>query len=282
MRKALPAFLLALLALPSLAIAAEVEISGFAGYTFPFYSQTFSYQPGPISVPIPNVSIQQSGAFEMNASGGAAFGGAVAFFPVQSFGVELRLDSADLTLDLKDAAFDVNVTLPAPLQPLHSTLTLTKGSAELRAARPFSLNLKLRTPGRSHMYASGGLSRLGDLELSTRQQVALGVTAVNLETGNLEIGTLDLRAQRALDKAGSSWGGNLGLGLQLALGEHGGLVLEGRGFVFPKQTAEWQGVVETPLGDLQKELLKRLLANIPQVEFRPWWVQATIGVSYRF
>jgi hypothetical protein len=282
MRKALPASFLALLALPSLAAAADFEISGFAGYTFPFYSQTFTYQPGPISVPIPGVSIQQSGNFQLDASGGAAYGAAAAFFPVHSVGVELRVDSGDLTLGMKDAAFDVNVSLPAPLQPVHSTLTLTKGTADLRAARPFSLNLKLRSPGRSHVYASGGLSRLGDLELSMRQQAALGVTTVNLETGNLEVGTIDLRAQRPVDKAGSSWGGNLGLGFQIGLGDHGGLVIEGRGFVFPKQTAEWQGVVETPLGDLQKELLKRLLADIPQVEFRPWWVQATIGVAYRF
>jgi len=64
---------------PSAARAAGVEITGFAGYTFPFYSQTFQYNPGPINVPIPGVSVEQSGEFELKASGGLAYGGALAF-----------------------------------------------------------------------------------------------------------------------------------------------------------------------------------------------------------
>ena len=98
MRKAL-ASLVAVLALPSLAAAGEVEIGGFAGYTFPFYSQTYKYDPGPVTVPdLPGVSIQQSGSFELKASGGLVFGGAVALFPVDAVGFELRFDSANLTV----------------------------------------------------------------------------------------------------------------------------------------------------------------------------------------
>jgi hypothetical protein len=33
---------------------------------------------------------------------------------------------------------------------------------------------------------------------------------------------------------------------------------------------------------LQQELLSRTLQNLPPLEFEPWWVQATIGVSFRF
>jgi hypothetical protein len=33
---------------------------------------------------------------------------------------------------------------------------------------------------------------------------------------------------------------------------------------------------------IQQELLSRTLQNLPPVEFEPRWVQATIGISYRF
>ena len=59
---------------------------------------------------------------------------------------------------------------PQPLQPIHSTLNLTAGSAELRAAHPFSLNLKVRSPGQTHLYASGGLSHLGDLQFHEERE----------------------------------------------------------------------------------------------------------------
>jgi hypothetical protein len=50
--------LLAVLAAAPLAGASErLEIAGYAGYTFPFYSQTFRYDPGQVTVPIPGVSV---------------------------------------------------------------------------------------------------------------------------------------------------------------------------------------------------------------------------------
>ena len=183
MQKALAS--LVLLALPSLAAAGSVEITGFAGRSFPFYSQTFSYDPGPISIAIPGVTIQQSGAFQANASGGFALGGSVTLYPAEAIGLELRLDSASVSVQPQNATFDVNLTLPSPLAPIKSNLTLTQGTVDIDSARPFSLNLKLRTPGSTHVFASGGLSRLGELNFSAQQTVALGVTAVNLQTSNL-------------------------------------------------------------------------------------------------
>jgi hypothetical protein len=279
MRKA-PFLLVVLLAVPSLAVAGSVEISGFAGYTFPFYSQTFRYDPGPVSIPIPDVSVQQNGVFQLKASGGAALGGSLAFFPVEAVGFELRVDRASVTVKPQDASFDVNLTLPAPLDPVKSTLSLPAGSVALDSGKPLSLNLKLRSTGRAQVFLSGGISRLGNMNFSLRQNVAIGVSTVNLQTGNLEVATIDLRATPS--EQGSRWGGNLGLGFQLPLGEHGGLVLEGRGFYFPKQAMTWEPIIETPLGTIQSQLLQRLLDRLEPVEFKPWWVQATIGISYRF
>ena len=64
MRKSLALLLVALV--PSLAGAAELELAGYGGYSFPFYSQTLRYDPGPVNVPIPGVSIDQGGQFDSN------------------------------------------------------------------------------------------------------------------------------------------------------------------------------------------------------------------------
>jgi hypothetical protein len=285
MRKAL-ASLITVLALPSLAAAGEVEITGFAGYTFPFYSQTYTYDPGPVTVDVPGISIRQSGSFELKASGGPVFGGAVGLFPVDPVGFELRFDSADLTIKTQSPTYNVTATLPPPLAPVTANLTLKAGQANLSSARPFSLNLKLRTSGDTRVFLSGGLSYLPDMGFSMDQTVALGVSAVNLVTSNLEIATITLRARRKPGDPTSNWGANAGLGFRVPLGDHGGLVLEGRGFYFPKQTFEWEPVVDpnTPLSPVQQKLLDGVLQQIDPktVEFKPWWVQVTIGVCYRF
>ncbi len=281
MRKVLP-LLIAVLALPSLAAAGEVEVSGFAGYTFPFYTQSFTYDPGPITLPIADVSIQQAGAFQLTSSGGAAFGGSIALFPADTVGFEFRIDRASISVTPEGPIYRVHATLPAPLPPVDSTLDLTQGTADLSAAMPFSLNLKLRSSGHTRVYASGGISYLGDLTFTIQQTMALGVTAVNLQTSNLEIGTILMKATPSLEQPGSKWGGNLGLGFQIPLGDRGGLYFEGRGFYFSKRTMQWESAVHTPLGELQTQLLQRLEQVLQPVSFKPWWVQATVGFSYRF
>ncbi len=284
MRKAL-ASLVAALALPSLALAGEVEIGGFAGYTFPFYSHTFTYDPGPVQLEdLPGVSIEQNGSFQLKASGGAVFGGWVGFFPLDSVGFEARVDSGALNVETDSPSYHVHVTLPPPLAPVDTNLSLKTSQASLRAADPLSLNLKLRTGGDTRVYLSGGISYLPNMSFSLEQTVALGVSEVNLETNELKIATITLRAKRKPGDPKSSWGGNAGLGVRIPLGERGGLVLEGRGFFFPKQTYQWEGVVNTdnPLGEVEQKLLDRVLERVDPVDFKPWWVQATIGVCYRF
>jgi hypothetical protein len=280
MRKAL-ALLLAALAAPALAVAGQLELSGYGGYTFPFYSQTFKYDPGPVTVPIPGVTVQQGGSFEMKASGGAAFAGGVAFYVTSGFGFEVRYDHADITVDTKSSSYTVRVGLPAPLDPVLADLTLTNGTADLKAAAPFSLNIKLRTGGSVKLFASGGASHLGDLEFTVQQTIGIGVIAFDLDQNHIRVGTLGVKAT-GVAGTGSSWGGNLGLGLQIPLGEHGALVLEGRGFYFPKRTVEWTPVVDRPLTPIEQALLARVQERLPPVEFEPWWVQATVGFAIRF
>jgi hypothetical protein len=279
MRKALLP-LLAALAAPSLAGAGEFELTGYGSYTFPFYSQTFRYDPGPVNVPIPGVTVEQGGAFEGTASGGMAFCGAATFYVTDGFGFELRHDRANVTLETKSSSYTVRVGLPAPLDPVVADLALAAGTADLEATSPWSLNLKVRTGGSVRLTASGGVSRLGAIQLELQQTVGLGVIAFDLAQGNIKVGTIGLKATSTGTE--KSWGANLGLGLQIPMGEHLALVLEARGFYFPKQTIEWEPVLDRPLGDVEKALLDRLLERMPAVEFEPWWAQASVGLAIRF
>jgi hypothetical protein len=278
MRKAL-ASLVAAIAAPALAGAAELEIAGYGGYTFPFYSQTFAYHSGPVSVPIPGVSITQSGTFGVKASGAAAFAGGLAFYVTERFGFEVRYDHADIALDLEPSTYTARIGLPAPLEPIAIDLDLSDGKADMSAAAPFSINFKARTSGRVRLTVSGGASRLGDLSLTVEQTVALGITSIDVGNNTVKIGTIGVKAT---SNPGSSWGGNLGLGLQIPIGEHGAILLEGRGFYFPTRTVEWEPVVDRPLSPLELALLARLQENLPPLEFEPWWAQATVGVAIRF
>jgi hypothetical protein len=277
-RKPLP-LLLAVLAAPSLAGAAEFEVTGYAGYTFPFYSQTFKYDPGPVTVPIPGVTVDQGGSFSLEASGAPAFAGGAAFYLTGGLGLEVRYDHADLTVDTKAASYTVRLGLPAPLPPAVIDVALAQGTADLKAAAPFSINLKLRTPGSVRFYLSGGASHLGDLQFTVEQEVGLGVTVFNLQKNNVKISKIGVKGTAVAE---SSWGGNLGVGLQIPIGSHGAIVLEGRGFYFPKRKVEWTPEVDRALSAIELALLARLQERLPAVEFEPWWVQATAGFAVRF
>ena len=175
----------------------------------------------------------------------------------------------------------MRVGLPAPLDPVVTTLSLSEGEVDLKAVAPLSFNLKLRTGGSVRFTTSFGASRLGDLEMTLTQSIGLGVIGFDLPGNSVQIGTLSVRATAAGD-AGSSWGANLGLGLQIPIGEHAAFVIEGRGFYFPKRTVEWEPVLDRPLTPIEQTLLDRVLERLEPVEFEPWWVQASFGFAVRF
>ncbi len=281
MNKALAA-LIALLTVPALAGAAELELTGALGYSFPFYSQTFPYDSGPIDPALPGLDIDQGGEFELKGSGGLVLGGAATFYASEGFGFELRLDSADMAVDTLSNSYTIRVDLPPPSDPVTAELELDRSKAELKSLTPWSFNLKLRSGGESLRFtASGGFSRLGNVEFAIDQTVSLGVVEVNVGTGELEVGTVQLRAASAVESE-SSWGGNLGLGIQIGIGERGALILEGRAFYFPKRTYEWERATDEPLPPLQELLLERVMEQLDPVEFSPWWAQATVGFAIRF
>jgi hypothetical protein len=259
----------------------RLEIAVHGGFTFPFYSQSFHYDPGSVSVPIPGVSVEQSGQFELRASGGPAFAGTITLYATSGFGFEFRMDRADITLDTEGGSYSVRVGLPAPLDPVVANLALTQGTADLKAVTPKSFNLKFRSGGRVRFTSSFGASRLGGVEMTLNQSVGLGVIGFDFVQGNAQIATLGLKATAA-GETGSSWGANLGLGLQIPIGEHAAFVIEGRGFYFPKRTVEWEPVLDRPLTPIEQTLLQRLQERLDPIEFEPWWAQATFGFAVRF
>lgn len=287
MRKVL-AGLLAVLAAPALAGAAGLELSGFLGYSFPFYNQTFPYDSGPIDVDnpfIPGLAVDQGGVFELESSGGLVLGGAITLYASEGFGLEVRFDSADVAIDTLANTYSATLTPPPPNDPVSAELPedeLGQAEADVKALTPVSLNLKLRSGGEAlRFFASGGLSRLGNVEFALEQTVSLGVVGVNLETNELDFFKVPLRAASPVESE-SSWGGNLGLGFEIGLGERGALIFEGRGFYFPKRTYEWELATDDPLTPLQEQLLERVLERLDPVELKPWWAQATVAIAIRF
>jgi hypothetical protein len=273
---------LAVLACAPLAGAGErVEIAIHAGYTFPFYSQSFQYDPGAISIPIPGTSVEQSGQFEATASGGPAFAGGITLWATGGLGFEVRKDRADITVDTQGASYTVRLGLPAPLPPFATTLDLSRGEADLAPVAPWSFNLRLRSGGAVRFGVSFGASHLGDIDMTLTQSIGLGVIGFDFVQGSAEIATLSLKATASAE-AVSRWGANLGLGLEIPIGEHAAFVVEGRGFYFPKRTVEWEPVLDRPLSSLEQALLQRVLERLEPLEFEPWWVQASFGFAVRF
>lgn len=267
---------------PMSALAGErLEIAGYAGYTFPFYSQTFRYDPGQVSVPIPGVGLEQTGEFEARASGGPAFAFGITLYATDGLGFEFRYDRADVTVDVQSASFTVRVGLPPPLDPFTASLSLTNGQVDIEPPSPISFNLKLRSGGSVRFMTSFGASRLGALQMTLQQSIGLGVIGIDVPGNSADIATLAVRAQ-AEAEGGSSWGGNLGLGLQIPIGEHAAFLLEARGFFFPKRTVEWEPVLDRPLTPVEQALLARVLERLEPVEFEPWWAQASFGLAVRF
>jgi len=270
-----------LVAAPLAARAGEFQVVGYGGYTFPFYSQTFSYDAGQVTVPVPGVSVEQTGEFELRASGRPAFGAAATFYATDGFGVELRYDHAGVKVDTRGASYAVRVGLPQPLDPVTANVSLSEGVIEVGSLAPWSFNLKLRSGGRARFTTSFGASRLGDLEATLEQSIGLGVIGFDFVDSSIEIATLGVRAT-ATGLGESSWGGNLGFGLEIPIGERAALLLEARGFYFPKRTVSWEPVLDRELTDFEEQLLERVLERLPPVEFEPWWVQASFGFAIRF
>lgn len=292
MKLNLPILALAAL-LPLTASAGDnVDLALYFGKSFPGYSQTLTYSPGPVSVPIPGLVITQSGAFTMEGSGGLVVSGGVTFYFGGIIGIEGRYDTVRVNVDETAPSYDVSVTLPGVPTPVTASLDLGLGTVDVTTLKPWSLNLKLRTPGSVRFFASGGVSRLPSFEFTVSQRIGLGVTGINVITRQATIASVGISgaltpvasqdADASPDGGGSKWGGNLGGGLQFSVGENVTLIAEGRYFYFPSQKYEWTVSTDRSLSAIEQTLLNATLLRLPQVEFKPQFFQVTGGITISF
>jgi hypothetical protein len=260
--------------------AGGIELSGFAGLSLPTYSQTFRYNPGPIALPIPGLSVTQGGVFTVEGGQGFAAAGSAAWHFAGPLGIEARLDLIEPELSVSGARYDVVAQLPPPLPPISATIDLESGTAQFERLKPLSLNLRLRTDGPVRLHLSGGLSYLPDLEASIVQRVGLGVTGL-LPGGQLEVATLGIKAVAVPTQGGDEGklGANAGVGI--AVGGTLSVVAEGRIFVFKERRIQWSAA-GTPASALEAQLLEQVLQRLPEVEFNPTTFQALLGLSLRF
>jgi opacity protein-like surface antigen len=263
------------------AAAGELELSGWAGPTFPTFEQRFRYDAGAVAIPVPGVSITQQGSFSLNANGALSVGGSLAFYPADPVGLEVRLDTADIDVGITGVRYDVSVDLPPPLPDFSTGIDLTAGAVDVERIYPVSFNLKLRTPGRARLFLSGGASYLPSLEARVVQTIALGATGFT-PPSSLQVGTLALRAQALSGDGYGGWGWNAGAGLQLHIAHRLALFAEGRYFRFDKRTLVWSRADDRPLSALEEAFLAQVLNRLPPVTFDPQLWQATAGLAVSF
>jgi hypothetical protein len=280
-RLAAVAAVLALTTAGTFARAGGFELALYAGRSWPTYDKTFSYDPGLAFSGIPGVSVSQDGRFTLSGDGGLALGGGATYYFVSMLGIEGRLDTADVKVNVSNPVLHVNADLPFPLPDLSQDITLAPGTVDLERLRPLSLNLKLRTPGPVRFTLSAGASYLPEFRFSVTQPLAIGVTGIT--PSQVSVGTLVYRADAAPSGQGQGrWGLNAGAGLQIALGDRFALLVEGRAFVFQKQTIRWTRADGRPLSAVEQTLAAELERRLQPLEFNPTFIQATAGIAISF
>ena len=135
------------------AARADWEIAVHGGPTFPFYEQSFEFDPGPLAGPCGQV-ISQEGVYRLDGSGGISLGAALAFHPHSALGLELRLDTADVDVRTGGVSYQLRVAVP-PFGNITTDVAFTEGEGDLERLRPVSLNLRVRSPGTTRVTVVG-------------------------------------------------------------------------------------------------------------------------------
>ena len=276
---------LALLALASClfalsASAATLEIAGYAGLTLPFYEQTFTIDLAPPINPVQGVTIKQDRPLTLSARSGLVLAGGATVYFGGALGIEARYDSAVVDVTSEPPLY--SVTLSKPLPNLNFTLEPAATAITISSLTPLSLNLKLRTPGPLRFFVSGGVSYLPDFQLAVTQKLNVTLAGISLPVG-VSLGSVSATAvSRAEDPHYGGVGGNVGLGLQVKLGEHVALVGEGRVFFFPKQILTWKVSQQGGFVTVPPEVLTALEQRLEPIRFNPAYFHLIGGFAFTF
>ena len=246
------------------AAAQTVDFTFFLGRAFPTYDERLTLTPPTPSLPGFDVSVVGSPVLE--ADGGPVFGGALAV-EWGVFGIEGRLDATDVGLEFSGARYNIRGTQP-PFDNLAASLTIADGRFDADTIALLSANARLRTPGPVGLVVSGGLSYLPGITVTGSVPVSLDISSVPA------LPQFDARLRlRAVAGSDDHWGVNGGAGLRF--GGRVAVIGEVRVFYFP--THELRFDVENEL-----EVFQELLDNLEPIRFEPVFVNAQVGVTFRF
>lgn len=258
---------------------ADWEVAVLGGPTFPFYEQSFEFDPGPLGGPGGAV-ISQEGLYRLEGRGGISLGAGLAFHPHSALGLELRLDTADVDVRTGGVRYRVRVAVP-PFGTIATDVAFTEGEGDLERLRPVSLNLRVRSPGATRVIASGGVSYLPAFRFAIRQPIEAGLGG---GAPLFQVAEILVPAEALPDQEGDGrWGLNGGIGLQRRIGARLLLQADGRYFRFQRQTLYWgQPQGAGALTPVQDELVRQITGRLDPVRFNPTYFQATAGVALSF
>jgi len=246
------------------AFAQSADVTVFGGAAYPLYEERLTFRPSTPS--LPGVDVTAANSPVLRADGGPVFGTSVAIeFGV--FAIEGRWDSVAAGIDFTGARYDLRGTA-FPFEGLTASLSAQPGRFDADRISLFSVNARIRTPGPIGLIASGGLSYLPDITISG--SVPLSVQAPSLPALGFDA-ALTLRAVPG--ESGHRFGVNGGAGVRI--GGRIAVVGEVRGFYFPDYELQFASV-NGP------DLLDDLLAEADPVRFSPVFVNAQVGISFRF
>ena len=258
---------------------ADWEVAVHGGPTFPFYEQSFSFDPGPIGGTAGEI-VSQQGLYRLDGRGGMSLGGSLSFHPHRMIGLEARVDTADVNVSTGGVTYRVRVPVP-PFGTLTSDVAFSEGEGDLERLRPISLNLRLRSPGSFRVTASGGVSYLPAFRFAIRQPIEAGLGPGGPQ---FEVAEIFLPAEALPAQEGDGrWGVNGGVGIQYAVAPRIRLQADGRYFRFQRQTLNWGEPQGTgALTPVQDELVGEITSRLDPVRFNPTFFQATAGVALSF
>ena len=254
----------------STAAADGFEIAVQVGRSLPFYEQSFALNPDQI-VP-PDVPVNTSGGFDLELGGGLTFGGAVTWRFTDSVGLEARLDSAKVELEVTGGTVtaDIGDLVPGlPSIPVSGEIT---GETEIDRLSPVSLNLQFAAGEKVRFVISGGASYIPSTTVAARVGVRLGADIPGLP--ELTLPTVTVGAAATLD---GGLGGNLGVGLRVPVASGVSLVFDARAWGFPKRELQWG-----PGGGESSALEEALAEALDPIEFQYGFFQASGGLAFTF
>ena len=245
------------------ASAQSVDVTIFGGLAFPLYDERIGVR----NPSIPGVEVTVPGSPNIRADGGAVFGGVVGVsFGV--LGIEGRLDATQVGLDFSGARYDLRGT-SFPFDGLTASIILAPGRFDTDRIPLLSLNGRFTTPGPVALIASGGLSYLPDI--SVTGSIPLAVDAPGVP--GLPEFDASLRLRASPGESGHRFGVNGGAGVRI--GGRIAFMAEVRGFYF----GDYDLRFASEEGD---DLIDDLLAQAATVSFRPVFVNAQVGLTFRF